>query len=219
MCIKSSIGKKILMAVSGLFIVLFVIGHMAGNLKFFYPAADVPAIDEYAVFLRTIGTPLLPYGGFLWIFRGLLLLALIVHVSCAFSLTRANRERGGKYEFFVPQSSTLASRTMAYGGLIILLFVIYHILHLTTGHIHSSFVEGKVYDNIVTGFGHGYNVIFYTVALTAVMFHLYHGMWSAMQTLGLWGDVVPVKSKVLFRAVAVIVWLGFLAVPWSIYLG
>ena len=235
---RSAMGKKAVMAVTGVVLFGFVIGHMVGNLKVFQGAAESDAhaaqaevagdgeadavykIDVYAEGLRTIGEPFLGYGEFLWAFRFVLLAAVGLHVLSAWQLTVLNnRARPTGYRKQTSQASTYASRTMRYGGVIILLFVVYHLLHLTTGHVHTDFEHGKVYRNIVVGFQNPLVAGFYMLAVTSLGFHLYHGLWSFFQSLGLSGPRLDVFRRWFAVAFAVIVTAGFLSVPVSILTG
>jgi succinate dehydrogenase / fumarate reductase cytochrome b subunit len=180
--VASSVGKKIAMAVSGVLLVGFVIFHMYGNLKV-YQGAE--AFNHYAEGLRTVGAPIFGRGHLLWIARAGLIIAFIIHVWAALLLTvqsRAARNVGyRRYESLV---FSYASRTMVSGGLILLAFVIYHLMHMTFGNAHPDFIHGDAYHNFVTGFRSWPVAIAYIVAMIALGFHLYHGIWSAFQTLG-----------------------------------
>ncbi len=180
---RSTIGKKVAMALTGLILVGFVVAHMLGNLKIFTGSQH---LNEYGEFLRTVGEPLFPYSVLLWIARIVLLGSVVVHIVAATQLTMLDRaSRPERYVFHKKQQATYASLTMRWGGLIILLFVIYHILHFTTGAAHGNFIEGDVYHNVVSGFQVWYVSVVYIAAMVALGFHLYHGVWSMFQTLGL----------------------------------
>jgi succinate dehydrogenase / fumarate reductase cytochrome b subunit len=174
----SSIGKKVVMAVTGLALFGFVIAHMLGNLQVY---AGPEALNAYAEALRK-------YPPLLWAARIGLLLAAALHVWAAWSLTwmnRAARPRG--YRQTTSRASTYASRTMRWSGVTILLFVVYHLLHLTFGprSVHPQFVPGDVYHNFITGFQNPLASAFYVLAMLSLGLHLYHGAWSMMQTVGL----------------------------------
>jgi succinate dehydrogenase / fumarate reductase, cytochrome b subunit len=180
---ESSVGKKILMAGSGLILWGFVIGHMIGNLKVYQ---GPEAFDHYAEGLRTFGDPFFGRGQLLWIVRGALLFAVAMHIVAAVQLvlkSRAARKVG--YRKFEPMTFSFASRTMAWGGVAILAFVIYHLLHLTFGTVHPDFREHQAYHNFVAGFQSVPVSIAYIIAMIPLGLHLYHGLWSALQTLGL----------------------------------
>ncbi len=219
----STIGKKIVMAITGAAMVLFVIGHMAGNLKVFGgmdPTSGIYKVDAYAAFLLSIGEGMLGKGGFVWMTRIALLLCVVLHVCAAVGLRIQNvRARPSSYKVASYGSSTIASRTMTYGGLILLTFIIVHILHFTTGHVHfDGFVHGNVYANVYAAFSHWYWVAFYAVAMGALALHLYHGVWSMLQTLGVdtprWNATLRLTSK----AVCMVVAVGFVVVPLAIFL-
>lgn len=180
---STTIGKKIAMASTGILLVAYVVGHMLGNLKVYQGAEK---LNAYAEFLREFGSPVLGHGQFLWIARVVLLAAVVIHISAAVSLARRSRSaRPDGYRNQPHEEFSYASRTMRWGGTIILLFVIYHIMHLTLGNVHADFVPGDVYHNFVVGFQSWPVSIAYMVAVVAVGFHLYHGIWSMMQTLGI----------------------------------
>lgn len=221
---QSALGKKIVVALTGLFLIGFVVGHMAGNLKFF-GSPDVATgqhpLDHYAHLLRTIGADFIGNYTFIWIFRILLLVALFAHVITVILLSKQNRmARGPAYSDPKYSSSTLASRYMFFGGLVILAFVIYHILHFTTGTLHfQGFVEGHVFNNVVSGFSLWYVTAFYVVAMICLGFHLYHGAWSMFQTLGVDNPHWNAKLRLLARLLAVIVFIGFVSVPLFAFFG
>lgn len=220
---RSSVGKKILMAVSGFIWFGFLLGHMAGNLKAFQGAEH---FNEYAHFLREIGSPLVPEYSLLWLARIVLVAALAVHVVMAIQTWRQSAEaRRGGYQKEDDLSFSWASRTMRWGGVIILLFIVYHILHFTTGTVHPAFqvdAQGRAlaYENLVTGFsGQPLVVAFYAVALAAICFHLWHGVWSMMQTLGANHPKYKQLRRPAAVAFALVVFFGFIAVPISVVTG
>ena len=222
--VVSSIQKKTAMAISGLLLVGFVIGHMLGNLKIFAGVNSITReyyIDEYAHHLRELGTPLFEYSQVLWLARIVLLLAVLVHIACAISLTMQNKAaREQPYKRFKPEASTFASRTMRWGGFIVLFYIAYHIMHLTLGAVHSeSFVHGKVYNNVVVGFQNGYIALVYIIANAALCFHLYHGLWSLIQTLGLGNKALNNRWKTMAQALSLVIFLGFVSVPISVFFG
>jgi len=176
--LTSSIGRKVIMAVTGLILFGFVIGHMIGNLQV-YLGPEV--INRYGEFLREVG-----HGGALWVARGVLLLSVGLHIWSAASLTMDNqRARPVDYRERTNRESTYASRTMRWSGVIVLLFVVYHLLHFTFGSVHPDFVPGDVFHNFVVGFRSVAVSGFYIVAMLCLGLHLYHGVWSMLQTLGL----------------------------------
>jgi succinate dehydrogenase / fumarate reductase, cytochrome b subunit len=179
----SSVGKKIVMAVTGTILVLFVIAHMFGNLKVYQ---GPEAFNKYAEGLRVFGDPFVGRGDALWLARIVLLLAVVLHIAAATQLvlrSKAARKVGYKtYESDLIFS--YASRTMVWGGIIVLAFVVFHILHLTTGTVHPSFDHEDAYHNFVAGFRVWPVSLAYIAAMIPLGFHLYHGIWSAFQTLG-----------------------------------
>jgi succinate dehydrogenase / fumarate reductase, cytochrome b subunit len=173
----SSIGRKVVMAVTGAILFGFVLVHMIGNLQV-YLGPD--ALNGYGVFLRQV-----LHGTGLWIARGVLLAAVILHIWSATSLTldsRAARPVGYREQKW--KESTYASRTMRWSGVILFFFILYHLLHFTIGTAHPSFIEGDVYHNFVAGFRSVPVSIFYIVAMVLLGLHLRHGLWSMCQTLG-----------------------------------
>jgi succinate dehydrogenase / fumarate reductase cytochrome b subunit len=179
---QAAVGKKAVMAVTGLILFGFILLHMVGNLHLYEGPGH---LDEYGTFLRQVGAPALPPNGALWLVRLVLLTAVVLHIWAAWQVTRMSREaRPSRYEHKEVRHTSYASRTMRWGGVIILLFIIYHILHFTTGTVHPTFVEGAVYRNVVTGFRVWWVSLFYIVAQVALGLHLYHGVWSLFQSLG-----------------------------------
>jgi succinate dehydrogenase / fumarate reductase cytochrome b subunit len=179
---RSAVGKKAVMAGSGLVLFGFVLLHMVGNLKLY---EGRQALNSYAVFLRRAGTPALPEGGLLWSLRVVLLAAVALHIWAAWQLTLLSREaRPSRYVVASRIHTGYASRTMRWGGVIVLLFVIYHLLHFTWGTVHPRFIAGDVYHNVVSGFQLWWVALFYVVAQVALGCHLYHGLWSLFQSLG-----------------------------------
>jgi succinate dehydrogenase / fumarate reductase cytochrome b subunit len=179
---RSAVGKKAVMAASGIVLFGFVLGHMAGNLKLYQGPR---ALNTYAAFLRSVGAPELPGESVLWAVRAVLLAAVGLHVWAAWQVTRLGQAaRPVPYVTRPRVHTTYASRTMRWGGVIIVLFVIYHLLHLTWGTLHPDFVPGDVYHNVVRGFQVWWVALFYIAAQVALGFHLYHGLWSLFQSLG-----------------------------------
>ena len=181
---RSAIGKKAVMAVSGLILFGWIFAHMVGNLKLYMGPEH---LNEYAHFLRTMFGPAVPESGMLWLSRIVLLVAVILHIHSAYSLTRMNQEaRPVAYRNRDYVKASYASRTMRWGGVIILLFVIYHLLHLTTGHAHreAEFIPGDVYHNVVSGFSHWWVAAIYIIANLALGLHLFHGVWAMFGSLG-----------------------------------
>lgn len=180
---RSAIGKKAVMAVTGVILFGWIFLHMVGNLKLYLGPEHM---NEYAHWLRALGTPAMPETAALWITRLLLIVCVALHIHSAYSLTmlsRAARPVAYRDKKFV--EATYASRTMRWGGVIILLFVIYHLLHLTTGTVHNNFVQDDPYHNVVAGFQVWWVAAVYIIANLALGLHLYHGVWSMFNSLGL----------------------------------
>lgn len=214
---QSTIGKKAVMAVTGIVLFGYVAVHMLANLKIFIGATS---IDSYAEWLREVGSPALGRGYVLWGARAVLLLAVALHIWSAVTLRMVNRAaRPVGYRRAQHVESTYASRTMFWGGLLIVAFVVYHILHLTVGSVHPEFHEGQVYDNVVTGFRVWPVALFYVAAVIALGFHLYHGVWSFFQTLG-WNHPRFNELRRGFATIfALAVSIGFITVPVAVLAG
>jgi len=209
---RSSIGRKVVMAVTGVILVGFVIAHMLGNLQVYL---GPEAMNNYAVWLRQV-----LHGTGLWIARAILLIAVILHIWSAASLTLSSRRaRPIGYREQKWRESTYASRTMRWGGVIILLFVIYHILHMTTGTVHQSFIEGDVYHNFVAGFRVVPVSLFYIFAMLALGLHLRHGVWSIFQTLGVSHPRYIRAAHALAWIVAIVVVVGNISFPLAVLAG
>jgi succinate dehydrogenase / fumarate reductase cytochrome b subunit len=208
---RTTIGKKVIMAVTGIILFGFLIGHMAGNLQFFLGRE---VLNAYAEKLRAV-------PALLWSVRLALLVSVILHIVAAVQLwllQRAARPVGYIKKDNV--GSTYASRTMYWSGPIIALFVIYHLLDLTWGVAHSGdFEHLNAYDNVVTGFSNPIVSLFYVVAVVLLGFHLYHGLWSLFQSLGFAHPRYTPKLKLLAKVFTVFLVLGFLVVPIAILFG
>lgn len=213
----TAIGKKAVMALTGVFLFGWIFLHMLGNLKLYLGAEH---LNEYAKFLITMGAPALPDYAALWVSRALLLIAVILHIVAATQLTlmnRAARPVGYRDREYVV--GTYAARTMRWGGVIILLFIVYHLLHFTTGTVHPSFIEHDVYHNVVTGFQVWWVSAFYIIANLALGLHLYHGLWSMFNSLGLNNPKFNNWKKVFATAFALVITLGNLSFPISVLMG
>lgn len=179
---RSAVGKKVVMAVTGIVLYGYVLVHMLGNLKLYLGRES---LNHYAEFLRVMGEPFFPHGAVLWIARFILLISVGLHILAAVQLTWMNwqaRPMGYEQKQFV--AATYASRTMRWGGVIIGLFVIYHLLDLTWGTANPSFVSNDVYHNVVASFRVWWVAGFYILAQVFLGLHLYHGLWSLFQSLG-----------------------------------
>lgn len=206
------------MAVTGILFILFVLAHMYGNLKMF---AGQRAFDDYAEHLRLLGEPILPYSGVLWILRVVLLAALALHVYAFIRLTRRARHARGKAKYTVYKAvqATVSSRTMRWGGVALLAFVIFHILQFTTLTIEIGGAFDSPYDRVVAAFSVWYIVAIYVVAMIALGMHVRHGVWSSMQTLGWAGHGRRRALDGVGIALALIIVVGFLAPPVAILTG
>jgi len=211
------------MAVTGLILIGYLLAHMYGNLKIFAGAA---AFNEYAHHLRALGEPLLPHTGALWIIRVVLIVSVLAHMYAAFNLwSRAHKARGGTRRYHSNKSRTgvqrtYASFTLRWGGVGILLFVIYHLMHLTWNIIHPGGAAAEPYDRVVNGFQIWSVVLAYTIAMIAVGFHVRHGTWSALTSLGAnTSSLARRRLNVLAYAVAGVVTVGFLLPPFAILFG
>lgn len=179
---RSAIGKKAVMAVTGLILFGWIFLHMVGNLKLYMGPEH---LNEYAHWLRALGTPAMPETMALWVTRILLLVCVVFHIHSAWALTVMNREaRPVGYRERQYVKGTYAARTMRWGGVIILLFIIYHLLHLTTGDAHRNFIKDDVYHNVVSGFQVWWTSAIYIIANLALGLHLYHGVWSMFSSVG-----------------------------------
>jgi succinate dehydrogenase / fumarate reductase cytochrome b subunit len=208
---KSSVGKKFIMAVTGLIWVVYLITHVLANLLVFQGPAK---INAYSAFLH--GT-----GGALWAARLVLIVALVLHVVAAVQLAERRHEARpvGYAAGREPQVSTVASRSIRWGGALILAFLVYHLLHFTVGTAHPNFVEGDPYHNVVAGFHNPLVVVFYLIAMAFVGLHLYHGIWSSGRSLGMSPPSPRPLRRTLALALALLVWLGFSVIPIAVYAG
>lgn len=207
------------MAVSGVLFILFVLTHMYGNLKAF---SGEEAFNTYAEHLRTVGEPILPREGLLWIIRVGLIASLVVHVSAAIVLARrAAHARPVKYAARKYRNSAFSSRTMRWGGATILIFLIWHLLNFTIVKINPTGGETEnPYRLMVDNFSVWWMTLIYLAAMAALALHLHHGTWSAAQTLGLTNSpLARQRAKLAGWVVAVVVAGGFSLVPLSVLLG
>jgi succinate dehydrogenase / fumarate reductase, cytochrome b subunit len=215
---RSTVGKKIAMAVSGVILIGFVVGHMIGNLKVYQGPI---VFNHYAEGLRTFGLPFFSTGQLLWLIRLVLLAALLVHVTAAFQLAlHSRRARAiGYRKYDNDLVFSYASRTMLWGGIIILAFVVYHLLHLTLGTVHPDFIHGDAYHNFVAGFRSIPVSVAYIAAMIPLGFHLYHGFWSMLQTLGANNPSYNRFRRPVAAGLAVIVVLGNISFPVAVLAG
>jgi succinate dehydrogenase / fumarate reductase cytochrome b subunit len=210
---RSTIALKLLMAASGIVFILYVLVHMYGNLRAF---AGHDAFNEYAEHIRTIGTPMLPREGLLWVIRVVLLVSLAVHVGCAVALwRRANHARGVRYQVKRNLASSLSSRTMRWGGLTLLLFIVWHLLNFTIGKVNvSGGATNDPYNLLVDSFDTWWLTVIYLVAMLALGLHLHHGTFSALQTLGFTSTASSrQRARIAGWVLAIVIAGGFSLVP------
>lgn len=186
----SAVGKKWVMAVTGVILLVYLVTHLIGNLKVFLPAVDgVSELDVYAEGLRSLLYPILPHQITLWLLRVGLLIAFLLHLQAAYSLTVMNR-RARPTDYSGPRTylaANYASRTMRWSGVISLFFIVFHLMDLTFGIqpvATAAFEPGQVYDNVLATFSRPTVTVFYVVANLALAPHIYHGAWSMFQSLG-----------------------------------
>ncbi|WP_190087196.1 succinate dehydrogenase [Streptomyces melanogenes] len=213
----STVGKKAVMAVSGLIMLTYLAVHMFGNLKIFFGAGD---FNGYAHWLRTVGEPFLHYEWALWIIRVVLVAAVVAHAVSAYQLSRRDiRARPSQYVHRRPRAS-YATRTMRWGGVILGLFIVWHVLDLTTGTVHpGGFQSGHPYQNVIDTFSTWYGNTIYIVAMLALGLHVQHGFWSAAQTLGAGSAARDRILKTLANVLALVLTLGFISVPVAVMTG
>ena len=216
----STIGKKIIVAITGVIMGVYVVLHVLGNLKAFQGTGDgAAAIDKYAEWLRTVGEPAIPREGVLWLVRVVLVLALVLHVVAIAQLSARNVAARPPRSGAKVLGRSLSSRTMLYTGILILAFVVFHILHFTTRTIDvTPLGEGTVYANLYNAFQEWYFVAIYVGAALLIGLHLWHGLWSTTQTAG-WDKPNRNPSIRRFAAgTALVITVGFAAVPLAYWL-
>lgn len=210
---RNTIALKMLMAVSGIAFIGFVLAHMYGNLKAF---AGHDSFNEYAHHLRELGEPMLPHEGALWIIRGGLILALLVHVACALALwRRAGKARTVRYVVKKNNASTFSSHWMRWGGVTLLIFIVWHLLNFTIGRVNpQGGATNDPYNLMVDTFDLWWMTLIYLAAMAALGLHLRHGIWSAAQTLGLTNNAKARRNaNVLGYGFAILIAGGFSLVP------
>ena len=207
---RTTVGKKVVMGITGLIWVLFVLGHMAGNLQVFEGAA---VFNRYSRLLRTSME-------LLWTVRIVLALALVFHVIAAYQLARiSQKSRPVGYAKWKAVNSTFASRTMRWTGPFLLAFIIYHLLHFTTGTLHDDFIEGDVFHNVLSAFQIWWVSAIYIAAMLALSLHLYHGIWSLSQSLGLSHPKYNDGVRTLATILTIVIVAGFIAIPVAVLSG
>ena len=211
----SSAGKKAVMAVSGIILFLFVVGHLAGNLQIYEPpsADGVYKLDQYAVFLRSLPAAL-------WGARITLLVMVLLHIWSSVQLAVKKTEaRPIGYIKKKAITSSYASRTMYWSGPIVLLFIVYHLLDFTFGAANPNYVEGHVHDNVIASFSVPWISAFYMLAMVLLCMHLYHGLWSMFQTLGLHHPKYSAILRTSAKALAILIALGNISIPLAVLTG
>ncbi len=208
---QSTNGKKVVMAVTGVIMFGFVVGHMLGNLQM-YEAPE--HINAYGHFLHSLGE-------LLWLERGILLLAIALHIIATIQLAlRSKAARPVGYSRRQAINSSYASRTMYWSGPIVLVFIIFHLLQFTAGYLHpqAQFVAGDVYGNVVSGFQVWWVSAWYIFAICLLGLHLSHGLWSMFQSVGLGHPRLTPYLRTAARAVAILIVLGYISIPISVLL-
>lgn len=213
---RSSIGKKALMAVTGAVWIGYLLLHMWGNFHIFQGAE---AFNHYAEFLRTVGEPVFSYAQVLWLIRIIIVASLAAHMWSAWDLYRmAQHARSTNYAVKRVVQANYASRFMRIGGVVIILFVIFHLAHYTWGWV-TEFDPADPYRNVVVGFSNPVIVLFYLLALASLGLHLFHGVWSMFQTLGLNSRRFDGFFRGLAVFTALVVPIGFATVPLAVLFG
>ena len=225
---RTTVFMKFLMATTGALFVFYVLMHMYGNLKIF---AGAPAFDEYAEHLREILVPILPYSGFLWLFRALLVVSLVVHAYAAFTLwSRANGARPQRYAVKNAAKGAARTKMMRWGGVTLLAWLIFHLVQFTIAKVNfnGAFPADKLKIDghpstgmlVIASFQLWWVVLIYLIALVALGMHLFHGVWSGAQTLG-WTNSATSRrlAHTTAHLVAGIVVLGFAIPPLAILFG
>jgi succinate dehydrogenase / fumarate reductase cytochrome b subunit len=226
----SSIGKKFIAAITGLILFGFVAGHVAGNLKVFTGVDkitesgeefSVPHIDQYGQFLKQAGEPFLPYMAGLWLARIVLLSAVILHIVVVIQLSlRSAEARPVEYVKSKKSAASWAARYMMFSGSVVLAFIIFHILHFTTGTIRiGEFQHGEIYANLRNSFQHWYVSLGYVVVMGMLAFHMFHGVWSLFQTLGLDSPDRNQAIRIFAMVASIGISIGFAVVPLAFLFG
>lgn len=215
---RSAIGKKWVMAVTGIMLMGFVLTHMIGNLKMYQGAH---ALNVYGEFLRELLYPLFPRTVFLWIVRGGLIAAFVFHIHAAISLTLMNKraQAGGYATPRDYQAASIASRSMRWTGAIILLYLFFHLADFTWGFVNPDFVRGDVYRNVQGSLTNAVPAAIYIVANVALGIHLFHGSWSMFQSLGLNNPKYNAWRRNFAIGFAAVVTLGNLSFPIAVVSG
>jgi len=221
---RTTIGRKVIMAVTGLIGIGFVMFHMYGNLKAFPFMGGAAYFNEYAEGLRSFGQPIFGHTHLLWVARLVLIVSVVLHVWAAWTLYQDSRQaRNVNYTRHTKIHADLAALYIRVGGAILLIFIIFHLAQFTWGipGIHPSFIPGDAYHNMVAGFQSYFYlpVIFYLIAMVVLGFHMVHGFWSLFQTLGLNNQTYSKPLRALSWAITLVTVIGFSIVPLAVILG
>ncbi len=207
---ETTVGKKVAMAVTGILMILFLISHVISNVLIF---RNPEHLDSYARWLRSLGPAL-------WLARAGLLACVLIHIAAAYQLTmRARRARPIAYSRHEYQVASYASRTMRWGGVLLAVFIVFHLLHFTTGTFHPDFRPGMVGANVVRGFEVKPVAVFYLVSMLALGLHLGHGVWSSFQTIGMDHPRLRQTRRTLAVGLAILIAGGFATIPAAALLG
>ncbi|HEX9856290.1 MAG TPA: succinate dehydrogenase cytochrome b subunit [Acidimicrobiia bacterium] len=219
---RTDVGKKYAMAVSGVLGLMFLVAHMVGNLHAF---EGMEQLNAYGEGLRDIGEPLFPRTLILWVFLRIpLILALVVHVHAAWALTRTNQRARGSERYTGERdylAANYASRTMRWSGVIVLLFLAWHLADLTWGvsAVNPGFERGDVYGNLVASLERWWVALIYVVAQAALALHVWHGAWSMFQSLGINNERFNRFRRTLATALTILIIAGFVAIPVAVQIG
>jgi succinate dehydrogenase / fumarate reductase cytochrome b subunit len=214
---QTSIGRKLLMASASILLFFFIVMHLWGNLKLYL---GPEAFNHYAEWLRVMGEPLFPEKTALWLFRLALIAVLLIHIWEYFRLwLQKRRARTTRYRKYDPQVFSWTSRMMMWGGIAIFAFVAFHLLHLTTGDLNPDFVATDPYHNVIVAFQSVPVVGIYMVGVVALGLHLYHGLWSAMQTFGINNPKYNRYRRPAAGIIAVLIVVGYLSIPVAVLTG
>jgi succinate dehydrogenase / fumarate reductase cytochrome b subunit len=214
----SSVGRKFVMAVSGLMIVGFVIVHLIGTLKIFL---GPDSTNLYGEALRDLGGHLIPRTHLLWVFRIGLIAAFAVHIHAAFSLDRRNRRSRGPMRMSHQEylAATYASRTMLWSGIIVGLFIVFHLADLTWGTLNPDFERGDAYNNQISSFGNPWISAIYLIGVAALVGHLFHGLWSLLQSVGASTALGERGKRRAAAGISIGIGIGYAAIPVAVLTG
>ncbi|MEO3763623.1 succinate dehydrogenase [Streptomyces sp. B8F3] len=213
---RSTVGKKTVLAVTGLIMLAYLVAHLIGNIKIFYGAEE---FNDYGHWLRTLGGPVLHYEWALWMIRVVLVAAVVLHGVAAYQLSRRDIAARPVAYVHKRRRASYATRTMRWGGVILGLFIVWHILDLTTLTVNENAQTGRPYENTVATFSTWYGNVVYITAMLALGLHLRHGFWSAVQTLGAASPARERGLKAVTNALALVLTCGFISIPVAVMTG